>query len=107
MGEGARTTVTVLVTSALVVLGLLNGACGSSDPSGHCWQPGACREVNSASSCDAGESFELHDCSRTLRVGTCVGLDGHEVHLYAPLHGLLLTPRCEHFTGPSSTFQRE
>lgn len=106
LGEWGGKALVVLVTSALVIVGLLNGACSTTPPSGHCWRPGVCYEVSSASSCDGTESFSEHECSTILRVGTCVAPDGRRVYLYAPLHGLL-PPDCERFAGAGAVFERD
>lgn len=106
MGRGVRTTIAIAFTSALVVVGLINGACTTTPPSGHCWRPGACYEVSSSSDCGANESFDVGPCTDVLRVGTCVGASGQTLHLYAPLHGLL-PPNCERLMGPGAHYQPE
>ena len=85
-------------TSTLVIVGLLNGACGSAPQAGHCWSPGVCHDVSSSSSCGSNESFSEGVCSSSLRVGACVAANGDRVYLYAPLHGLL-APDCARFVG--------
>lgn len=104
LGSGATKALVVVMTSALVVVGLLNGACSSTPPSGHCWRPGLCYEVASSESCERSESFSEGDCSTTLRVGACVGADEHRVYLYAPLHGLL-PPDCTRFVGAGARYE--
>src|SRR4051812_33963728 len=99
--RGAQIAIEALVTSALVVLGLLNGACGSSSQSyvdmppqqAHCWRPGRCREVSTPSDCSSSETFDEGVCGTSLRVGACVAADGSRTYLYAPLHGLF-DPDC-------------
>jgi hypothetical protein len=106
LGRGLRTAITLAVTGVLVVVGLLNGACSTTPPSGNCWRPGECREVGSASSCAYGESFSEGDCETLMQVGTCVSSDGDtRVHLYAPLHGLF-DPDCAGYTGAGSRYER-
>jgi hypothetical protein len=99
---------TVVLTSAAIIVGLLNGACGGGgfyvEPPGHCWRPGVCREVSNRALCSSGETFEDGDCATMLRVGDCVRPDGSTVHLYAPLHGIL-TPDCESLAGAGAHYQ--
>jgi hypothetical protein len=99
-------------TSAAVIVGLLNGACGSSGggyyapPPGYCWYPGVCREVTERSLCRAGESFAEGHCDDTLRVGWCAERSSdRRVYLYAPLHGLGFgEPDCTRIAGPGTYF---
>ncbi len=92
--------------SALVVVGLLTGACSGSHPRGNCWRPGICYYTDSDGeplyACPQGERFEVAQCPTTLRVGACV-TPHRTVYLYAPLHGIL-PPDCEAIAGPGATY---
>lgn len=104
--SSVRTALLATFASVVTVLGLLNGACGTTPPNGHCWRPGVCREVEFSTGCSSAESFAEGDCETTLQVGTCVSPSGdRRVHLYAPLHGFL-APDCDAFTGPGSHYDR-
>ena len=104
LSREARAVLTVVVTSVAVVVLLLNGACGHGPSVYHCYRPGICYEVSSPESCASNESSGSEGCSSLMRVGSCVAPDGHDVHLYAPLHGLL-PPDCDAYTGPGSTYR--
>ena len=96
-------------TGALVVVGLLTGACSTSQPRGNCWRPGLCYYTSTSGealfSCPHGERFAEGECTTTLRVGGCV-TPTRTVHLYAPLHGLV-TPDCESLAGPGAQWVRQ
>jgi hypothetical protein len=113
LGRGMKVAIEVLGVSALVIVGLLNGACGSGGasyveipPPGHCWWPGRCREVPSAASCTSSETFDEGSCGTTLRVGACVASDGSRTYLYAPLHGLF-APDCAGISGPGARYESD
>lgn len=114
MKHAARMAIEVLGVSALVMVGLLDGACGTSGgssyveerPPGHCWTPGQCREVPTSAACTADESFDEGSCGTTLRIGACIASDGSRTYLYAPLHSLF-APDCAAISGAGAHYESE
>jgi hypothetical protein len=108
-GRGVMWSVLGLALSALVAVGLLTGACSSSQPRGNCFRPGVCYYTSPAGeplySCSRGDHFAVGECGMELHIGACVS-QTQTVHLYAPLHGLG-TPDCTAIAGPGYHFVRD
>ncbi len=109
LGRGVGIALVVLGTSALVVVGLLTGACSRSPSPGYCFRPGICYDAtpdgSTVYSCPHGDAFAEGTCPSALRVGRCETAT-RSVYLYAPLHGIL-PPDCASIAGPGARYVRE
>jgi len=105
-----------LAISALVIVGLLNGACGSSSssvpspPPGRCTQRGVCFDhvdsVSRVRSCNPPWEFSEDECPADDRIGYCTSSTS-DIHVYGygvPLHGR--PPDCRALMGDDGAVWR-